>query len=242
SPEEKSLSVLNQLQHQYEMAKDWKSLALVLNTYAVYYGKEGDLEKSLKFFKESFQAEERLKDRSSAAQTSETIAAISKFLQKYDDAVFYYEQNAQINMAQRKANQIAEAYLKIADIKAVQKKYAEAERYVLRKAFPIFQRMGNKNGRLSCFESLAEIYHQQNRLSEAKWFCLQASTLADKLHNLPAQVTSLMKVARIKNEAGETEMALKDYTTAELLARQHSFKAQLVEIKGDVAEKIGRAH
>ena len=236
SPAESSLPTLYQLHEMYQESKNWKGLSLINNTYAVYYGKKGELNKSLQFFKESLQAKERLNDKKGMAAAAESIAELSRLAGKYDDAVFYYDYNARINASLPQANHMAEAYINIAEIKAAQGKFAEAERYVLKKAFPVFQRMGNKTGRLSCFEHLAEIYHLQNRLSEAKWFCLQANTLAAKLHNLPAQVSSLMKVARIKNEIGDTEMALNDYKTAERLARQNSFTAKLVEIKSDIVE------
>ena len=235
-PQESSLQQLNQLLWMYQESKNWKGVSLINNTYAVYYGRKGDLEKSLQYFKQSLQAKELINDKKGMAVSAGSVAELSRMLGKYDDAVFYYEYNARINAGLPQANRTAEAYISLAEIKAAQGKYAEAERYVLRKAFPIFQRMGNKTGRLSCFEHLAEIYHLQNRLSEAKWFCLQANTLAAKLHDLPAQVSSLMKVARIKNEIGETEMALNDYKAAENLARQNSFTAKLVEIKGDIVE------
>lgn len=235
-PEESSLQSLNQLLWMYQESKNWKGVSLINNTYAVYYGKKGELEKSLQYFKESLKAKELINDKKGMALTAGSVAEICRILGRYDDAVFYYDYNARINAGLPQANRTAEAYINLAQIKTAQGKFEEAERYVLRKAFPIFQRMGNKTGRLSCFEHLAEIYHLQSRLSEAKWFCLQANTLAAKLHDLPAQVSSLMKIARIKNEIGETEMALDDYKTAESLARQNSFTAKLVEIKGDIVE------
>jgi tetratricopeptide (TPR) repeat protein len=177
-----------------------------------------------------------LNNKNAVAKTAEILAVIAKMNRNYDEAIRYQEYNLKVNSELRKANEVAQAYVNIARIKVLQQKYEDAEYYILRKAFPLFGRMGNKNGRMICFENLAQAYTNQNRLSEAKWYYLQANLMANKLNDVSAQVATLLNIGQIKGKLGETEMALENYKEAEVLAKEYNYISKLIEIKGEVGE------
>jgi tetratricopeptide (TPR) repeat protein len=234
--EQRSLGTLAQVLELNRQNRNLKNQVLINNTYAIYYARKGDLKQSSQYFKESLQVNELLNDKNALAKTTEILAVIAKMNKSYDEAILYHEYNLKVNSGLRKANQIAQAYINLAAIKSLQKKYDDAEFYILRKAFPLFSRMGNKNGRMICFENLAQTYTIQNRLSEAKWYFLQANLMANKLNDISAQVTTLLNIGQIKGKLGETEMALADYKEAELLAKEFNYLSKLIEIKGEVGE------
>lgn len=234
--EQRSLGTLAQVLEISRQDNNLKHQELVYNTYAIYHARNGDLKKSAAYFKESLQVNELLKNKSAMAKTTEILAVIAKLNKRYDEAIVYHEYNLKVNSELRKANQVAQAYVNIAAVKSLQMKYEDAEYYILRKAFPLFARMGNKNGRMICFESLAQNYATQNRLSEAKWYFLQANLMANKLNDVSAQVNTLLNIGQIKGKLGETEMALENYKEAELLAKEHNYISKLIEIKGEVGE------
>src|SRR5690606_32180443 len=112
----------------------------------------------------------------------------------------------------------------------------DAEYYIIKKALPLFTRMGNKAGRMKCFQGLTGLYYGQKRYSEAKWFCIQTTNLAEKLNDKQALIGSLIHIAEVKNALEDHEDALVDYKKAESLAIQNQYMVKLVEIKGDMGE------
>ncbi|WP_423146465.1 tetratricopeptide repeat protein [Rubrolithibacter danxiaensis] len=226
----------------YKSEDNYSGLVLINNSLAVLHANKGDFEKSVQFFNDAKRLCEQKKDKQGIASINENLAAVYKVTGQYDKAIILYEENTKINSAIQKPNVVAEDYLKIADLKSMKGEYTQAEYYILKKAFPLFRRMGNKVGRMNCFESLAFMYRLQNKLSEAKWFSVQSKIMADKLNNLPAQISSLMSLAFIKSELGFNDQALADYKEAEKLAADNNFSEYLVEIKGnmgDVYRKLG---
>ena len=130
----------------------------------------------------------------------------------------------------------AKAYLDIASMKFSQEKYKESEHYILRKAFPLFQRSRNKVGRMNCFQNLADLYFHQQRYSEAKWFYIQSQIMATKLADNQAMISSLTGLGKVKNALGEYADALQDYKQAEKLALRNNYLVKLVEINADLGE------
>ena len=216
--------------------------AVALNSLGVFYSKNGDLNKSTAYFKESLKIYQALDNKPEQVKLGQILADSYRILKKYDTAAACTEQNVKVLSALQRPNEVAAAYISLAQLKVLQSKHQDAEYYILRKAFPLFRRMGNKVGRMKCFESLALMYKSQNRLTEAKWFFIQENMMANKLENVAAKISSLISIATVKNEIGETDLALLSYKEAEQLASQFSLIPKLIEIKGNVGEiyrKIG---
>lgn len=235
-PNEKIIGTLQLVLDGYRQANDLKSQALIYNTYGVYYGKKGETVKAIQNFTEALKLRERLSDKAGMIRISENLAALYRMSGNEAMAVQYTENVVQLNLSLHRAVPAAEAYLELASGQLSQNKYSEAEYTVLKKALPMFTRMGNKPGRLKSFQSLAEIYCAQKKLSEAKWFYVQTNLLAKKLDDQEAVISSLIHLAEVKGLLGEHEMALDDYHEAERLAIQNNFPVKLIQIKGDLGE------
>lgn len=221
---------------------DRKKESDALKAYGSFYALNGDLDKSISFYREALFIKEELKDKSEIMKTNYRLAAISKYKGQYDEAINFYESTIKTAISISSTAIIPQSYLEIALIKAIQVKNGEAENLVLKKALPLFTRQGNREGRVNSFQALAAIYHQQNRYSEAKWFYIQANTLARKINDKNNIISSLINLGRIKYALGQYPLALKDYKEAELLASKNKNIVKLMEVKsslGDLYYKMG---
>lgn len=221
---------------------DRKKESEALKAYGNLYALNGDLNKSIQFYKEALSLKEELNDKPAIIKTNYTLGVISRYEGHYDEAIGFYENAIKTASSLKSTAIIPQAYLEIALIRTTQVKNGEAEYLVLKKALPLFTRQGNRQGRINSFQALADIYHQQNRYSEAKWFYIQANTLARKANDKSNIISSLISLAKVKYALGHYELALKDYQEAELLASKNKNIGKLVEVKsglGDLYYKMG---
>lgn len=104
---------------------------------------------------------------------------------------------------------LAESYMNYNTIldKDVRTAYQEnALKYTLA-AIHNYSRIDDTVSLRACYDRLAHVYHDQKKYSQAKWFILQANTLARAQNDVPNIVSSLITLAQIK-------MDIKDYYLA----------------------------
>lgn len=236
SPEASTLDFLETALSGYLRAGDLKGESLIYSTYGVYYGKYGQPDKASYYFSEALKIKEKLNDNAGIAQLAGNLSAIYKMNGEYAKAINYSQYVVEANQAMKKTAVVANTYLDIAAMKYKLGNFKESETYILRKAFPLFQRTGNKVGRMKSFQSLADLYLKQNRLSEAKWFYIQSHIMAVKLFDVQARINSLTGLANVKSALGESTDALQDYREAERLALQNNYLVNLVEINANLGE------
>ena len=236
-PPENIIATLDKAFQTYKRARDIKSQSLIMNTYAVYYGRKGEMDKAIPYFQEAICLKELIKDKPGITRICTTLAAIYKILGKYDEAITYSEYVIRINTGLKSSKtQIAKMYANIASLKGLQHKYDESEYYIMKKALPFFQNPLDQKGRMSCFVNLADMYQLKNRYSEAKWYYLAAIYLSKELNDKKTLVYCLVNLAQVKNAIGDHDLALSDYKEAEQLAVENIYKDMLVQIKGDMGE------
>ena len=235
-PDARLIGTLEEVLSDYIKAGDIKSQALIYSTYGVYYGRYGQPDKAIYYFNEALKLKEIIRDNAGIVKIAENLTAIYKMNGQYDLAIKFAEHFVSANLSLKKTAIAANAYLDIASMKFMQGKYKESEYYILKKAFPLFQRTGNKVGRMNCFQSLADMYFHQKRYSEAKWFYIQSKIMAVKLFDNQAMINSLAGLGRVKNALGDYAGALQDYKDAEDLALKNNYLAKLVEINADLGE------
>lgn len=235
-PNENLLPTLKILLEDYKQLNDRRSQALILNTYGVHYGKKGNIAQAIYYFNEAFRLKEDINDKPGMVAIASNLAALYRLSGEYHKAIIQNETVIQLYKAMNKNHAVAETYLQLAENKLSVNKHDDAEYYIIKKALPLFTRMGNKAGRMKCFQSLTGLYYNQKRYSEAKWFCIQTTTLAEKLHDKQALIGSLIHIAEVKNALEDHEDALIDYKKAESLAIQNEYMVKLVEIKGNIGE------
>lgn len=235
-PNEKVISTLSQVLESYKRSGDLRSQSLIMNTYAVYYVKKGEIDKAIPYFQDALHLKELTKDKKEINKITVNLAEIFRIMGKYNESIAFNEYTIRNSADFKDRNQKAEAYINIASMKGMQQKYNEAETDIIRKALPLFSSVGNKRGRMLCFTTLSELYITQKRYSEAKWYLLQADALTDFLKDKEAKVANLIKLAEVKNAIGDYDLALDDYRFAEQLASENNYTDKLAEIKGEIGE------
>ncbi len=68
------------------------------------------------------------------------------------------------------------------------------------------------------FSALAQLYLQQNRFSEAKWYLLQSNIISRQQNDDKHTISNLIELANIKANIGEYELAQQDLTEAHEIA------------------------
>ncbi len=82
------------------------------------------------------------------------------------------------------------------------------------------------------YNNLGNLYLQQNRYSEAKWYILQSAQLSRNRNDVVNIIGSLLILADIKGQIGDYKLAQKDLDEALALSiKHHNDKLQLLAIK-----------
>lgn len=79
------------------------------------------------------------------------------------------------------------------------------------------------------FSDLAQLYVQQNRFSEAKWYFLQSTFLARQQNNNRLTVNNLCKLAMVKMEIGDFILAQQDLLEAREIAAAHGWLTEVID-------------
>lgn len=231
-----NLANLEQALLEFRLKGDLKNQALVFATQGVHYGQLGSFDKAIISFKEALSYYQLSKDNAGISEIAEILSLLNRIGGNHEQAILYSGHVITANQALKNTANVANTYLELAAIKFDQKKYKEAEYYILRKAFLLYQRTGNKYGRMNSFQRLAEVYMKQERFSEAKWFYLQTQIMATKLNNIKESISSLMGLASVKYILGEDTEAFQDYHKAELIALQNTYLINLIQINAELGK------
>jgi hypothetical protein len=81
------------------------------------------------------------------------------------------------------------------------------------------------------FSELAQLYAQQNRFSEAKWYFLQSTFLSRQQNNNKLTIANLCKLAMVKSEIGGFLLAQQDLREARDIAASHGWLTELMDIE-----------
>ncbi len=81
------------------------------------------------------------------------------------------------------------------------------------------------------FNSLAHLYLQQNRFSEAKWFFLQSTIISREQNNNRLTIANLMQLANIKAAIGDFVLAQQDLLEAREIASTKGYLSDLLEVE-----------
>ena len=231
-----SLSAYDQLLFLYRNLGDRKGEASVLSSYGTRHAVQGDLDKALSFFHKALQLNKELNDKPAIVKNCFSLARVYKYNGNLEEAVRYNEYIVEIALNTRNNHYLAEAYINLAKLRSGQKNYKDAEVFIMEKALPLYYYgLRDKIGTMNCYDQLAEIYQQQKRYSEAKWFYIQSNMVARKINNPAGIVASLINLAHVKMSIGDHQLALRDFREAETLSISNKYTYKLVEIKSDLS-------
>lgn len=215
-----------------------------LSSYGIHYALQGETKKGIGLLEQSVQLRYSLDDKAGLLRNILYLARIHRYQGDADQALRYNRQLMSMSLDMRSNSYLAESYINQAEIMTAQGLYKEAEQLILKKALPLtYYKLKDKPKTIQCFEQLASLYESQKRYSEAKWFYIQANTLARTSRNIPEIITSLIRLAHVKMAIGDAELALRDYREAEDLSKANNYPHKLVEVKAEIAEaylKLGR--
>jgi len=81
------------------------------------------------------------------------------------------------------------------------------------------------------FNSLAQLYVQQNRFSEAKWYFLQSTMISRQQNNDKLTISNLTKLAMVKSEIGDFILAQQDLLEARNIAASRGWLIEVIEVE-----------
>lgn len=81
------------------------------------------------------------------------------------------------------------------------------------------------------FSDLAQLYVQQSRFSEAKWYFLQSSLLSRQQNNDKLTILNLSKLAMVKLEIGDLALAHQDLCEARDMAAARGWLRDVIEME-----------
>lgn len=232
-----SLSAYDQLLFLYRNLGDRNAEAGVLNSYAINHALKGNIDQALLLFNEALGLNLLSNNRIAVTKNYFNLARVNNYRGNFSEAIKYNHAIVDIALNTRSNATLAEAYMNLADLWTSQGNYKEAETMILKKALPLYYyKLHDMIGAMKCYDQLAEIYQQQKRFSEAKWFNIQSNMLARKISNPSGIVHSLINLAHVKMAIGDYQLALRDIREAEQLSIKNKYSHQMVEIKNDLSE------
>lgn len=199
---------------------------------AGFYKANNALSDAEKYYTLLLQVQEARQKYGEAGKTANTLAGVLMNRQEVRKASGYLNTiiTNKYDVPNEKST-LADAYVKLAEIRRVQKKYKQAESLILQKALVLYRSANNLVGRVNCFDVLGHIYLEQKRHSEAKWFFIQANTLARNLNDEKGVVTSLVNLSKVKVAIQDYSLAARDLKEANSIAAKLNNLSLLADVK-----------
>jgi len=208
---------------------------------AAFYKANNALADAEKYYTLLLQVQETQQKFAEAAKTANILAGVLMKRQEVKKASGYLNTiiTNKYDVPNDKST-LADAYVKLAEIRRVQKKYKQAESLILRKALGLYRSADNMVGRVNCFDVLGHIYLEQKRHSEAKWFFIQANTLARNLNDEKGIVVSLVNLSKVKVAIKDYSLAARDLKEASAIAAKLNNLNLLADVKEGYANYYSR--
>jgi tetratricopeptide (TPR) repeat protein len=94
------------------------------------------------------------------------------------------------------------------------------------KALHSYSKCNDGYGIMACYNNLSKVYRDQKKFPQAKWFILQANTLARNIGDAPMIVSTLVTLAEIKMDIKDYKLAQRDLDEALSLTAQNRYPKQ----------------
>ncbi len=86
------------------------------------------------------------------------------------------------------------------------------------------------------FSELAQLYAQQNRFSEAKWYFLQSTYISRQQNNHKLTIANLKRLAAVKAEIGDFVLARQDLMEARDIASSSGWLIEVIDAEKKLNE------
>lgn len=109
---------------------------------------------------------------------------------------------------------------------------SKAENLVITRLLPMSNKVKGEHNDFNCYLFLGKIYLRANQLTPAKWFFIQANTLAINHNYVSGEIETSLLLAKTKIKVGDNAVALQDLAKAKrLIDEDHSiYLADLKEL------------
>lgn len=237
----KAFSELLTAEMLFHKAGDSDKREAAISRMAAFYKANNALADAEKYYTLLLQVQETQQKFAEAAKTANVLAGVLMKREDVKKASGYLHTiiENKYDVPNDKST-LADAYVKLAEIRRVQKKYKQAESLILKKALGLYRSADNQVGRVNCFDVLGHIYLEQKRHSEAKWFFIQANTLARNLNDEKGVVASLVNLSRVKVAIKDYSLAARDLKEAGAIAARLNNLSLLAEVKDGYANYYSR--
>ncbi|WP_069659489.1 tetratricopeptide repeat protein [Arcticibacter eurypsychrophilus] len=204
----------------------------VIGQIAANYRKNNTLIEAEKYYMLLLQVQEIQKEYAKAAKTVNILIAVLVKRKDVQKAAGYISSiPTNIYDVINEKSTLADAYVKLAEIRRIQTRYKQAASLILQNALSLYRSADNLNGRIGCFDLLGRIYLEQKRYSEAKWFFIQANTQSRNLDNQKGVITSLVNLSKVKIAIHHNKLALRDLKEANALALKMNNSTMIANVK-----------
>jgi tetratricopeptide (TPR) repeat protein len=219
----------------YASAKNHNSQAELHRIMARFYERNTSWNEAEKYYKSAQEHFEKSEDPGGAANVALHLADLFLVKKELSNAGPHIRYAAAVYEKLNDKTGVALAYLKQAEIHRRRRQFKKAESLVLTSALPMFRSSGYLAGRIECFDVLGNVYFDQKRYSEAKWFFIQANTQSKALNDTEGAIYSLVNLAKVKAQIGDLALAKKDIEEAQKLAKRRNSLQLLSRVKDGLA-------
>lgn len=160
---------------------------------------------------------ESTSDSSQKAQTCLNLIKISFLSKNFDQANLYLNYAKKSLKGYYSYKQKYELILTEAKIALAQGLTSKAERLIISSALPMSSRVAGRLNEFNCYLFLGKIYLKANAFTQAKWFFIQANSLAVQKHYINGQIETSLLLAKTKIKVGDKAVALQDLAKARRL-------------------------
>lgn len=203
--------------------------------WAITAALEGNLDQSLRSFKQLVNLSAIRQDLYLSTEIHQLMATIAELKGDYNQSSNFAQTGLNIALKADFANRTAELYFQLARAKSLQQNYREAEEMLIQKALPLCSRLKGGEALADCYRELADMYNRRELFSQAKWFYLQSLSTARKAKYAPGIISALLELGQFKYEIGEPEPAAKDWLEAEKVAIMSHDLPALLKLKFNLA-------
>jgi tetratricopeptide (TPR) repeat protein len=129
--------------------------------------------------------------------------------------------------------------MKLAVPGASNKQLDKAIEYIMKGRF-VYSRFRDTLGMRLTFDNLAYVYRLQHKYVQAKWFYIESNSASRDLKDTLGIIQSLIKLASVKTDIKDYEMAQRDLTDAFQLAKTRPGIDQQIAVESGLAEFYSR--
>lgn len=206
--------------HQFPAIKLGLKLPLeMVELSAINAFYQGDDEKSMQLLKSVFN---RTTDSLQKAKTCLNLSKIYYHNRQFSKAMDFIQMAKDSLSRYYTLKQKYDFLFLEAEISLCQGLTSKAEHLIISQALPLSTRFKNRRNEYNCYLFLGKVYLKGKQMTQAKWFFVQANSIAMQQNDIDGKIESSLLLAKTKLRLGDRVVALQDLAKArKLIDNQH---------------------